>query len=186
MSNINTEKSNDIRWNVLYVIPRSEKKINTTLNEMGIETFFPLFNKIRVWRNKKIKTELPLFSCYIFARVPRMLRYQVLNVKGVVSFVSTNHTPSVIPDNEIISLKKVLIQNYENIRNENYFSIGQKVMIVCGPLAGLEGILIGKKTDQRLLVQVHSIKQAFSVEIDCIKVEKITNTKNFNLITESI
>jgi transcription antitermination factor NusG len=158
----------NLPWNALYVIYKSEKKVCEYLNELGIETFLPLYTKVRLWRNKKIKSKIPLFSCYVFAKVPRTLRYQALNVVGTVKFVTTRgNIPSIIPEKEIDIIKRLTgIKPDMNIKKENYFEVGQHVRVNHEPLKGLEGILSEKRGRNRFFVKIHSIQQALSLEID--------------------
>ena len=47
-----------------------------------------------------------------------------------------------------------------------YLPAGEKVQIVRGPLAGLEGVLVCSKNDYRLVVSVHLLQRSVAVEID--------------------
>lgn len=154
-------------WHALYVNFKSEKKVCQELVKYDIETFLPLFTKIRYYRNSKRKSEVPLISCYVFARVPPKLRGLVCSIGGVVKFVKTDNKPSVIPVDEINILKKISgIRGSMEISNERYFEVGEKVHVHYGPLAGIVGEVIEKRGQNRFLIKIHSLNQAISIEID--------------------
>ena len=49
--------------------PRHEKWIVGQLQEKKVFTFLPLLQQIRQWSDRRIKVEVPMFSCYAFVRI---------------------------------------------------------------------------------------------------------------------
>ena len=47
-----------------------------------------------------------------------------------------------------------------------YLTEGREVRVIRGPLAGLSGILIRKKSKHRLVVSIDLLRQSVAVEID--------------------
>src|SRR5579864_713196 len=57
------------QWFAVQVRARHEKKISSTLQLKGFETYLPLVSRLHQWSDRKMKVELPLFPCYVFVRV---------------------------------------------------------------------------------------------------------------------
>jgi transcription antitermination factor NusG len=51
---------------------------------------------------------------------------------------------------------------------------GDCVRVKCGPLAGIEGILVRKKNVYRLVLSVEMLGKAVAVEVDAFLVERIS------------
>jgi transcription antitermination factor NusG len=58
-----------------------------------------------------------------------------------------------------------------------FLTVGRRVRIVRGPLAGLEGILRCKKNNSRLIVSVELIQRAFAVDVDAADVQSVQGSK---------
>src|SRR5271169_5492192 len=72
-------------WYGLQTRPRHEKVVVQRLAERGVTTLLPLVTEVHRWSDRKKSVEMPLFSCYVFAKfVPnREERLRVLRVEGV-------------------------------------------------------------------------------------------------------
>jgi transcription antitermination factor NusG len=174
------EDSNNqcIPWNALYVKYKSEKKVDHELGKLEIESFLPLYSKIRYYCNQKRKSRIPLISCYVFARIPVHLRCTVNNIHGVIKFVKTDNKPAIIPNEEISLLKSLVgLKEEMSVEIHNYFEVGNNVYVKYGPLAGLSGELIEKRGKSRFLMKLHSLHQAFSLEINHHQLEQIKQSK---------
>jgi transcription antitermination factor NusG len=93
------------RWYVLYLRSRYEKRVHEELQRRGIESFLPTIMEVRQWSDRKKKVEMPLFPGYDFVRIDLKERVRVLEVDGVVKFVSIGDSrPVPVPDKQIESL----------------------------------------------------------------------------------
>src|SRR5208282_6930814 len=72
-------------WYGLHTQSRHEKIVAQRLEERGVTTFLPLVTEVRRWSDRKKSVQMPLFSCYVFAKIApnRSERLQVLRVDGV-------------------------------------------------------------------------------------------------------
>jgi len=61
--------TSEMRWYAVHTQARHEKVVAQRLSEKGIESFLPLVTSIHRWSDRTKKVELPLFSCYVFARI---------------------------------------------------------------------------------------------------------------------
>ncbi len=97
-------------WYALLTQARHEKIVAHRLGERGISAFLPLVTEVRRWRNRKRKVELPLFSCYVFAKLlpTNEDRLRALRIDGVFSLVGPRGTGTPIPDEQIESVQKLV------------------------------------------------------------------------------
>jgi transcription antitermination factor NusG len=161
-------------WYAIYTSPRHEKRVHEHLGYRRLECFLPLYRTVHRWKNGcKVQVELPLFPGYLFVRIGKRERAQVLNVPGVISFVGTPSHPAPLSDFEIDTLRSGLhLQKFEPYRK---LVIGQRVRIKAGSLTGLAGVLVRSANGMRVVLTVELIQQSVAVELDAADVEPIAN-----------
>ena len=161
-------------WYAVCLKSRHEFKAEKKLLEKRIETFLPVIERIRQWKDRKKVVSFPLFSGYIFVNIPDNYNsmLSILKTPGVVRFLTQEGKPSPIPEEQISSLKK-LIDNNEQIDPHPYISEGQQVRITSGPLTGVEGILMEKLKHNFLVISIDLIKQGAAVKIDAFDIEPV-------------
>jgi transcription termination/antitermination protein NusG len=153
----------EAHWLAAYVVARYEKAVAEQLALRAIESFLPLYRSLRYWKNRRAQVELPLFPSYLFVRISGAERLRVLAVPGVVHIVTFLGTPVEVPDEEIASLRAAL----RSRRTEPfpYLASGRRLQIKAGPLRGLEGVVLRRKGQTRIIVSVDFIKRSASVEV---------------------
>ena len=157
-------------WYALYVSSRHERKILHHLQRLNIEAFLPAYMTVHRWKNRCQKQlELPLFPNYLFVHIAWCERIAVLQVAGVHSIVGYGRRPAVLPDALVIALRATLASR--QVEPHPYLVIGQRVRIRKGPLAGLQGILVRKKHNLRVILTLDQIMQSAAVEISGDEVE---------------
>ncbi|MFA0961383.1 UpxY family transcription antiterminator [Roseivirga sp. BDSF3-8] len=163
----------DSDWYAVYTYPRIEKKIFSRLSNSGVEAFLPLTTVIRQWSDRKKKLTVPLFPNYIFVRIDPKEKYRVLQVEGVVKFVSIQGNPCRMPEAEIETIKKLASSGSDITTNEELVE-GMPIRIVDGPLTGVEGVLEEKKGKTRLLVRIDSLRQTACVDVSAAMIERLS------------
>src|SRR5437899_9991441 len=103
-----TNETNCARWYAIRTRARHEKQVRDRLESQGIEQLLPTVIKLSQWKDRKKGIEVPLFSCYCFARFAWQDRTPVLKVPGVVGIVGGGQRPEPIPDAEIEALKSLM------------------------------------------------------------------------------
>jgi len=161
-------------WYALHTRPRHEKTVIQRLEERGVTTFLPLITEVRRWSDRKKTVELPLFSCYVFAKfVPhRSERLQVLRVEGVLGLIGARGEGASIPETEI-SVVRTLIEGSLSWSAYPFLEIGQRVRIRSGALDGVEGILVGRNGDRTLVISVNAIQRSLAVRVEGYQVEPV-------------
>ena len=129
-------------WYGLQTRPRHEKIVAQRLEERGVTTFLPLVTEVHRWSDRKKSVQMPLFSCYVFAKfVPnRSDRLRVLRVDGVFGLVGACGEGTPIPDAQIDAVRS-LVETELPWSSHPFLKIGQRVRIRSGALDGMEGIL---------------------------------------------
>jgi transcription antitermination factor NusG len=159
-------------WFAVFTSSHHEKKVVQHFLQQRIENFLPLYSEIHHWTNRrKVAVQLPLFPNYVFVRIERGQRGRVLQVPGVLSLVGCGYDPTPLPDSEIEWLRSGL--HLRNFEPHPYLVVGERVRIKAGTLAGMEGILLRKKNNLRVVLTVASIKQSVAVEVDAQDVEPV-------------
>jgi transcription antitermination factor NusG len=159
-------------WYVLYTLPQFEKKIRHDMFALKYECYLPIRSLFKRWSDRIKRIEEPLFRNYIFARSSAQSRFNLLQLNGVLRFVSFDGQPVVLPEQEIEKIK-LIESSFDDIDNESYYTVGDNVRVVNGVFMGMEGMLIRKLNGSRLLIKFPLLKQAVSVEMPERNVQKI-------------
>jgi transcription antitermination factor NusG len=101
----------------------------------------------------------------VFCRFDAKRRLPILTTSGVVSVVGCGREPVAIPDHEIDAVRAVL---HSGLPTEVYPYLldGQRVRVTNGSLQGVEGFLVKKKNQFRMVVSITMLQRCISVEID--------------------
>ena len=159
-------------WYVIYTYPNQEKKIYNELCKRGLNAFLPVTKVLRRWSDRNKLIEIPLFLNYMFVNIYLNEIWKVLMLNGVSKFVSFNGSQSIIKEEEIECIRKMMVAPGE-LRNEKSDIKGQRVKVMYGPLAGLEGKILDRKGLTRFYVALESINQIISVDIYTANLAKI-------------
>ncbi len=164
-------KLDQSNWYVLYTRPRHEKKIYNRLLKKNIVAFLPLIKVVRQWSDRKKQIEVPLFSNYLFVKLPTILHYQVLTIEGALKILHSNGEPASIDDDEIASIR-LMMQGKPVVTNEHY-QIGDFVKVITSPLKGLEGVLVEYKGKSRLSVRINVLNKSLLLNVNKSDLKKI-------------
>jgi len=164
------------KWYAVYTRPHNEKKVCSWLMENNIECYLPLKSSLRQWSDRKKWIEEPLFRSYIFVRVSHIEYFKVLNIPGVVYYVSFGGQPQAIPDYQIDYIKTIVQQkekeievNYKNIRK------GSECEVLIGPLKGIKGEVVRISGQSRLVIRLASMGVSLQVNISRDEIKPIKN-----------
>ncbi len=170
------DSNGEIGWYVAKTY-RQERKIGDMLTCMGIEHFVPFHQIVKEIGGKKRKTEVPFVSGLIFVRG---------DVKGCISLVNdygypmrylrTYSTRSLlrVPDKQMEDFI-YLVNNHENeIELQPYeLKRGDRVRVIAGSFAGIEGELVRIAGHRRVVVRLKNLFSIATVYIPSRYLEKI-------------
>lgn len=159
-------------WYAAHTRHQHEKLVARMLSNKGFEVFLPLYTEVRQWRDRVKQVELPLFSCYVFLRGDLDRRLAIVTTPGVHGLVSSAGKLAGIPEEEIQTVRSV-IENRIKVEPHPYLKCGDLVRVKSGALRGLEGFLVRKKGQARLVVSVSLLERSVAAEVDAIAVEPV-------------
>ena len=159
-------------WCALYTRHQHEKAVAGMLAAKGLEVFSPLDESQRRWKDRRMVLSLPLFPCYLFVRGGPRRRSQVVTTPGVHMIISCGEDAAEIPVSEIQAIRRSL-EGHFRVEPHPFLRCGQRVRVKRGSLEGLEGVLVRKKSQCRLVLTVSMLTQSVGVEIDAADVEQM-------------
>lgn len=152
-------------WYAARVRVRHELQVEELLRFKGYETFVPLMTERRRWTDRIKNVEKPMFPGYVFLQAGGALGGPVLTTPGVIHLVGSGRTPLAVDDAEIEAVRRIADSRSAG-RPWPYLRVGQRVEIVSGPLAGLEGVLAEDAGDRRVVVSVSLLQRSLAVKIE--------------------
>jgi transcription antitermination factor NusG len=162
----------DPHWYAVQTCANHEKRVRQQLDLRVVETYLPVYESVRHWKDRRVRLELPLFPGYLFVRLALRDRLPVLRTPSVVRIVEFGGLAAALPDQEIETLRRGLACKV-GIEPYPYLKVGRRVLVKAGPLQGLEGILVRKKNRSRFIISIDLIMRSVAAEIDVAELEPI-------------
>ena len=159
-------------WYALYTKHQHEKTVARNLSCKGFEIFLPLYAAARNWKDRVKLVSLPLFPCYVFLRGDLGRRLDIITTPGIHVLVSNGGQPAAIPAAELDNIRQAVVSG-TRIQPHPFLKCGDWVRVKCGPLAGMQGILVRKKNVYRLVLSIEMLGKAAAVEVDAVLVERL-------------
>jgi transcription antitermination factor NusG len=161
------------RWYAAYTSANHEKRVAEQLDVREVEHFLPLYASVRRWKDRRVMLQMPLFPGYVFVRLALRDRLRVLQIPSVVRLVGFNDLPTALPDEEMEILRSGLSQRLR-AEPHPFLTLGRRVRIKSGSLQGLEGILLRRKSNLRVVLCVALIQRSIAVDVDSADLEEIS------------
>ncbi|MDG2366079.1 MAG: UpxY family transcription antiterminator [Candidatus Marinimicrobia bacterium] len=162
-----------LKWIAVRSKPKSEKIVSIELSKKNIESFLPIVKKRQQWSDRKKWVEFPLFPSYLFAKIELKDSIYILNTHGVSTIVKFGDRVITIDDKVVNSIKLALKGEYD-LHPMKYFTIGDRVSVIDGPMKGAIGIVETKnKNKNRLVIKIEALEQAIAVHINSEYLEYI-------------
>ena len=174
----------DKKWYIAVVGFNTEKSSNRKLTELGYETYLPLQNYISVWKDgRRKKRERIVIPTIIFTKLTEEERQYVVKLPFISNFMVNNavkvdkfnrHPIATVPDEQIRKLQFMLGQNdTEVLFDPSKARMGDKVRIIRGSLASLEGTLCRQdEKNAYVVVQLDYLGSA-KIEVSMTDIEQI-------------
>lgn len=163
--------SPDSRWWAFYVLSRREKDFMRRLQALDVAFYAPLLLKRSRSPSGRMRTsQVPMFSGYVFINGDDDARRTALTTNCVSRWLD-------VPDG--LELTRDLLQIHRLIvagaplTPEARLLPGQRVRIRRGPFVGLEGTIVKRHGETRLLVAVRFLQQGASLQLEDCEVEAL-------------
>lgn len=150
-------------WFVLRTKARQEKILAQDLGSRGIGHFLPLITCTKFYAGRRARVETPLFPGYLFLRGDVDQAYEADRTRRVAQIIR-------VPDQQRMD------RDLRNIRLAlgvdaaldpfPFLRAGVRVEVRAGPFRGLQGVVQDRTRLDRLILQVETLGQAVSLEID--------------------
>jgi transcriptional antiterminator RfaH len=163
------------QWYVAHTQAHGETRALFNLKRQGFEAWLP-----RVWRKRRharrAETVLrPLFSRYLFIHIDLEVEpwRPILSTFGISYVVGGDSGPHPIPDAVIDALMaRTGPDGYFELGAESFRS-GDKVRILEGPLAELEGIFQAASDDERVMILLRLMGREVRVTVSGNDIEAV-------------
>jgi transcription antitermination factor NusG len=155
----------EIHWYAAYTSANHEKRVAQQLQRRSVESYLPLYESVRRWKDRRVRLQLPLFPGYVFVRIALREKLRVLEVPGVARLVGFDGNPTPIPPEDIEVVRACLNGNHA-VQPHGYIRRGQRVRVMSGPMAGLTGVVVREGNRARFVVSLELLKRSVAVELE--------------------
>ena len=152
-------------WFAVKVRTGAELRIGDSLEKKEFKIFVPTCIEPRPYSDRIKKVRVALFPGYVFSRLGASDKQKLLFTPGVEAVVSTAGVPEPIDEEEIGAIIKVVAATAA-AEPWPYLKTGDRVRVMFGSFAGVEGILVRERGKDRLVLSVEKGERSISVEID--------------------
>ena len=159
-------------WGFAYVKPKTEKKVRDNLQGKGIVCYLPLVPKARMHHSTKVVTQVPRIPSYLFLCVSEEDRREVKRSEKQIVQIELLRDARC---EECFIHELNILRRCEELAHERpvlvkpEIAAGDDVMIVEGPLKGLQAKVLRRDDEQNSIVinlsmLNTSIEYSFSME----------------------
>jgi transcription antitermination factor NusG len=165
------------KWYAVWTKSNCERLVAEQLSAKGFAAFLPEMPTRSRRNGKSHFVQTPMFPGYLFLRhaMEKTSYVEILKARGIVRILEggwNRLTP--IAEEEVGAIQQ-LVASGVPIFPHVYFHEGDRVKVVEGPLAGVEGIFLRDKSHKgRLVVAVNLLQTAVAVEVDSAYVEPVS------------
>jgi transcription antitermination factor NusG len=161
----------DARWVAFYTLSRREKDLMRKLEATAIPFYAPLIRRrLHSAGGRTRFSQVPLFPGYVFSLVDDDQRRKALGTNTIARWLPIADESSLVADLRAI---RRLIETEQPLTPEARLESGQPVRVRSGPLRGLEGVVVKRRGEQRLLVAVRFLNQGASIELEDVDLERL-------------
>jgi transcription antitermination factor NusG len=160
----------DRLWRVVYTKSRQEKSLARELLKYEIPFYLPQIKNTTIVNGRRRTAFMPLFTGYVFMLANEADRVRALTTNRISRILNVEDAEQLASDLRQI---KRLIESDAPLTIERRLSPGQKVRIKQGALMGMEGIVLLRRGETRLLVCVNFLQQGASIEVQDYLLERL-------------
>jgi transcription antitermination factor NusG len=150
-----------LNWYAARIKYQTEKIIKVWLGEKEIEHFIPFHTVVMERNGKRIKKEKPLITGLLFVRTDYRTALSLpKESKMSISYLRNLETKKllIVPDKQMQDFMFLLDFSKTTIRIENNnLRKGDRVRVIKGDFAGIEGELIRVKGHKRVVVRLEGL-----------------------------
>lgn len=157
-------------WYAIYCRHKHERVVHDVLTAKGINSYLAEYETRAQWGTRLRKIRKNLLPGYVLVQMPARdseIYLSVVQTHGVVKIVGRPWPQlSAIPVEQIESVK-LLLGSQKYFEETAYFSAGESVEVIAGPLAGLTGRVIDSTSRRsRVIISIDLLHRSVAVEVD--------------------
>jgi transcriptional antiterminator RfaH len=156
-------------WYVIHTKPRQESQALENLQRQGYTTYCPQITLSKRRRNAWHQVTEPLFPRYLFIELTEGEDDfgPIRSTLGVSNMLRFGGKPAIIANDIIESLRQ---QERDDAKNSDTAELpvnrGDRVRVMDGPFAGLEGIFQNNSKDARVVILMELLGRENRVSVD--------------------
>ena len=163
-------------WYAIWTRSNCERLVAQQLAAKGFPAFLPEMSTRTRRAGKSHVVQVPMFPGYLFVQhaMEKASYVEILKARGIVRILEggwNRLTP--VAEEEVGAIQRLITAGVP-VFPHAYFREGDRVKVVEGPLAGVEGVFLRDKQRGRLVVSVNLLRTSVAVEVDCAFVEPMT------------
>lgn len=158
-------------WIAFYTLSRREKDLMRRLEAAALPFYAPLVKRRLLSPGGRARLSyVPLFPGYVFSYVDDDQRRVALATNTIARWLPIQDADAFVAD--LRSIKR-LIDTDRPLTPEARLEPGQPVRVRSGPLRGMEGMVVKRRGEQRLVVAVRFVNQGVSIELEDVDLERM-------------
>jgi transcription antitermination factor NusG len=158
-------------WIAFYTLSRREKDLMRRLEAAALPFYAPLVKRRLLSPGGRARLSyVPLFPGYVFSFVDDAQRRVALATNTIARWLPIQDATAFVADLRNI---KRLIDTDRPLTPEARLEPGQPVRVRSGPLRGMEGMVVKRRGEQRLVVAVRFVNQGVSIELEDVDLERM-------------
>jgi transcription termination/antitermination protein NusG len=156
-------------WHALKVRVGSEALAATGLGNGGYEYFAPTRREKRKYSDRIVSLEKAIFPGYIFCRFNSGAKASILGSPAVQYIVGVAGQAQTLSAVEISSIRRLVDAGAQS----GPYTVGQRVRVKFGLLAGVEGVLIRHHSELELALAIELLHRSVRVRINADQVQPL-------------
>jgi transcription antitermination factor NusG len=159
-----------VKWHVLHLRPRREKKVAENCRLLRFSHYLPLRTETKVYQRRRVTVQKPVFPGYLFASFDAQGRLELLKTNAVVRILAPGNQRELL--HQLAQVRKALEVD-PGLGAAAAISAGRLVRICDGPFCGVEGRVISLKGQTMVCLNVELVGQAVRVQIERERLEPL-------------
>lgn len=136
----------------------------------GIPCYLPVRTHTRIYQRRKVTTQLPVFSGYLFVAIDAPHKLILQKTNHVLRFLEPARPYRML--RQLVQIRRALKID-PALRPAKLLSSGTRVRIVAGPFAGVEGVVARLASTMNVILTVEMLGRGVSVQASRNEVEPL-------------
>jgi transcription antitermination factor NusG len=162
LERVSSSIADSLPWYALKVRSRAELSAASMLDAKGYKTICPTYTERKKYSDRTKSVQTVVFPGYLFCRFDVQKKVPVISNPFVQYIVALDGVPTPIGDREIKNIQRAVLAG---ARPVPYYTSGQRVRVLSGPLAGIEGIVVREGDYDRLIVSIELLNRSVALQV---------------------